>query len=126
MQYVPERDDATSADIDLRDWKKTWSRYVRVHHPEFVRGTLANGVSLNALMDKLKDGAFAATLRNARKGAGNMDPRKAYRQQAAVELSAEGTAWLIDKLEAAFTMHGRLTQAELDELDWPAVPTTWG
>lgn len=125
MRHVPGRDDATPADIALRKWKKTWPRYVRVHHAEFLRGPMDNGVSLNALMDELKARSFAATLRNARKGEGNTDPRKAYRQQAAVELSAEGAAWLVEKLEAAFLQHGRVAPAELASLDWPAVPKTW-
>jgi hypothetical protein len=29
MRYVPGRDDATPADIAMREWKKTWPRYVR-------------------------------------------------------------------------------------------------
>jgi len=126
MRHVPGRDDATPADIALREWKATWPRYVRVHHAEFVRGPLHNGVSLNALMDKLKARSFAATLRNARKGVGNTDPRRAYRQQAAVELSLEGAGWLVEKLEAAFLQNGKLAPAELAALDWPAVPATWG
>jgi hypothetical protein len=49
-----------------------------------------NGVSLNELMDTLKAHSFAATQRNSAKGQGNTDPRKAYRQQAAVELTSRG------------------------------------
>lgn len=125
MRHIPGRDDATPADIALREWKKIWPRYVRVHHAEFVRGRLDNGVSLNALMNELKARSFAATFRNASRGAGNTDPRKAYRQQAAVELSTEGAAWLVEKLEAAFRRNGKCAPAELAALDWPAVPKTW-
>jgi hypothetical protein len=125
MRHVPGRDDATPADIAMREWKKTWPRYVRVHHAEFVRGSMSNGVSLNTLMDRLKARSFAATVRNMQEGEGNMDPRKAYRQQAAVELSPEGAAWLVEKLEATFLQHGRVAPAELASLDWPAVPKTW-
>jgi hypothetical protein len=124
MRYVPGRDDATPADIVMREWKKTWPRYVRVHHAEFVRGSMNNGVSLNTLMDRLKARSFAATMRNMQKGTGNTDPRRAYRQQAAVELSPEGAAWLVEKLEAIFIQHGRVAPAELASLDWPDVPKT--
>lgn len=121
--HQPGRDDATEADIARRPWKATWPRYVRVHHPVFVAGTLANGVSLNTLMDTLGHRAFASTLRNHRDNAGgNTDPRKAYRQQAAVQLSDEGQRWLADRLEAQFDTHGVIPQNTLDALDWPDIP----
>ena len=125
MCHVIGRDDATPADIALRDWKKTWPRYVRVHHAEFVSGTMSNGVSLNELMDTLKAQSFAATQRNAAKVQGNTDPRRAYRQQAAVELTSQGAAWLTTQLETAFARHGRIAPAQLAGLDWPKVPKTW-
>ena len=119
MAYRPERDDATPEDIELRPWKEKWSRYIRVHHAEFVDGTIANGVSLNELMNTLKADSFASTQRNAARGEGNTNPRHAYRQQAAVELSPEGLSWLGDRLEAAFEAHAKVPKDILDELDWP-------
>ncbi|MEX2205251.1 MAG: phospholipase D family protein [Myxococcota bacterium] len=125
MQHIRGRDDATSSDIECRPWKKNWPRYVRVHHAEFVNGSMGNGVSLNLLMDELRARSFATTLRHATKGEGNTNPRKAYLQQPAVEISAEGIAWLLDRLEAAFLRHGRVTATQLAALDWPEVPTVW-
>lgn len=122
MAHVSGRDDATQADIQLRDFKDKWPHYIRVHHPEFVAGTMENGVSLNKLMETLEANAFSATQENAILGVGNTDPRRAYMQQAAVRLSSEGLAWLNANLEAAFAEHGRVPQAELDTLDWPEVP----
>lgn len=122
MSHVPVRDDATDEDIALRSWKATWPRYVRVHHAEFVAGTMANGVSMNALMEELGASCFEATKRNAARGVGNTNPRRAYLQQAAVELSPEGQAWLVAKLQAAFDKHGIVPSAELAGLDWPEVP----
>lgn len=122
MKHVPSRDDASEAEIQLRDFKEKWPHYIRVHHPEFVAGTLANGVSLNELMAALEENSFTVTQENAKLGAGNTDPRRAYMQQAAVRLSLEGMAWLNAKLEAAFVEHGRVPQAELDALDWPEIP----
>jgi hypothetical protein len=71
--------------------------YVRVHDAEFIGGPLANGISLNEMMTTLKSDSFAATQRNTAKGEGNIDPRRAYRQQAAVELSARSCAWLSER-----------------------------
>ena len=122
IQHVPERDDATPEDIALRAWKSKWPCYIRVHDAEFVAGTMANGVSLNKLMSELGENSFASTKRNAASGEGNTDPRRAYRQQAAVELSAEGLEWLNERLQAAFDCHGKISQSELDKLDWPKVP----
>ncbi|MCK5241778.1 phospholipase D family protein [bacterium] len=121
MSYQEVRDDASAADIKIRDWKEKWPHYIRMHHTEFLAGSLAAGVSLNKLMDELKSDAFASTQRNLKKGEGNTDPRKAYMQQAAVELSHQGIAWLNAKLESAFAEHGRLAPAVIDQLDWPEI-----
>jgi hypothetical protein len=119
IAYREGRDDASQADIERRDWKGKWSRYIRVHHAEFVAGTLENGVSLNELMNALDSDSFASTQRNSARGIGNTNPRHAYRQQAAVQLSAQGFSWLRDRLQTAFQIHGKLSEDELNELDWP-------
>ena len=119
--YEPGDDDASAADIKLRPWKAQWPHYIRVHHAEFVAGPLANGVSLNEMMTTLRSDSFAATQRNAAKREGNKDPRRAYRQQAAVELSAKSYAWLSARLEDAFVRHGKLALDDLPQLDWPTL-----
>ena len=43
------------------------------------------------------------------------NPRRAYLQQAAVELSAEGLSWLGEQLQAAFDTHGKVPQDALDQ-----------
>jgi hypothetical protein len=113
--------DASPEDIERRPWKKQWSRQIRVHHPEFLAGTLANGVSLQQLMDELEADAFASTLRNMLLGKGNTNPRRAFQQKPAVKLSPVGSAWMKDKLEAAFARHGILESSSLQELDWPTI-----
>jgi len=62
---------------------------------------------------------------SAAKGQGNTDPRRAYRQQAAVELTSQGADWLTTQLETAFARHGRIAPTQLAGLDWPKVPKTW-
>lgn len=122
LAHVPGRDDASQADLQVRPWKQQWPHYVRLHHAEFVAGTLANGVSLNELMVKLTSDAFASTQRNKRAGAGNTAPRLSIRRQPAIELSPEGSAWVNTKLEEAFARFGKLSAADLETLDWPTVP----
>ena len=117
MAYRPERDDATPADIELRPWKKRWSRYIRVHDAEFIDGTMENGVSLNKLMDTLKADSFASTKRNAARRGGNIDPRRAFLRHPAVELSPEGLSWLNDQLEAAFEAYGKVPRDSFEELE---------
>ena len=123
MKHEPGRDDATADDIALRPWKATWPRYIRVHHAEFVAGTMANGISLNELMNVLGPNSFRPTQRNVARGEGNSDPRKAYRQQAAVELSEVGMSWLSERLQLAFDAHGQVPQSDLDKFDWPVLPS---
>ena len=118
--HRPGFDDATPAEIEARPWKKTWPHYVRVHHGEFVAGGIGNGVSLNRLMDVFGHDSFVSTQTNYREAAGgNVDPRKAVRQQAAVRLTPEAAAWVSTQLELAFRESGRIAPAELNELDWP-------
>ena len=50
LEHQPGRDEPTADDIALREWVLDWPYYVRVHHAEFVDGTVGDGVSLNALM----------------------------------------------------------------------------
>jgi hypothetical protein len=107
--HVPERDEATAAEIEKRPWKHQWPHYIRVHHGEFVAGELHNGVSLNALMDALGSDAFASTQHNARsQNGGNTNQRRAFRQHPAVRLTDEATAWLTAAIQQAFALHGRV------------------
>jgi len=122
MKYMPGRDDATERDIALRPWKNKWPRYIRVYHAEFVAGDIGNGVSLNELMGTLGADAFLPTQRNKERGKGNTDPRKAYRQQAAVQLSPEGLSWVSERLQASFDEHGKVPKDTMDGLDWPDLP----
>jgi hypothetical protein len=119
MSYQDGRDDATQADIRLRPWKAQWSRYIRVHDAEFVNGKLSHGVSLNALMKALGPHSFASTKRNLLARVGNTDPRSAYKQQAAVELTPEAISWMSERFGGCIDRHGLISPAELAKLDWP-------
>ena len=120
MEYVEGRDDATPDDIRQRPWKIDYPRYIRVHHAEFVAGELANGVSREELMASLGSDSFASTQRNARLGNGkNTDPKRACRQQAAMELTPESQAWLEERLQEAFATYGKISQHQLDTIGWP-------
>ena len=122
MKHQPGWDDATPAHIALRPWKEKWPRYLRVHHAEFVAGTMGNDASLNELMDTLGANSFAPTQRNAARGQGNTNPRGAYLQQAAVELSPAGSSWLGARLQAALDAHGKVLRETLGRLGWPDLP----
>ena len=117
MKYHSGRDDASAEDIALRPWKREYSKYIRVHHAEFVAGTLANSISLYGLMDELGSDSFASTQRHAACGTGNTNPRHAFMQQPAVELSSRAIAWLGERLQAAFDAHGKVPQDTLDQID---------
>jgi hypothetical protein len=116
-RHIPGRDDASARDIEIRPWKAKWPHYVRVHQGEFVDGELSSGVSLNWLMEQLGAHAFAATSRNVVRGFGNANPRKAYRQQAAVELTPEASAILAAAFDSALVRHGRIPTQTLADLD---------
>ena len=120
QKHRPGVDDASPAEIKRLDWKKKWPHYVRLSEAEFVAGALSNGVSLNQLMRELGSRSFASTLRNSKKRRGNTDPRKAYMQQAAVELSPAGAAWLDSRLSRALRVHGQISAKVLENLPGPS------
>ena len=117
MKYRPGRDDASDEDIKRRWWREKYSRYIRVDCAEFVAGTIENGISLYKLMRELGSDSFASTQRNAACDTGNTNPRRAYGQQPAVELSPQAIDWLGARLQAAFDAHGRVSQDTLDQID---------
>lgn len=119
MAYKKGRDDATPADIERRKWKENYPRYIRVHSAEFLAGTMANGISLNELMDTLREDSFVPTQENAAKGTGNTNPRLSCSRQPAVRLSPEGRMWLEERLQKAFEVHGTISPKTVDKLDWP-------
>ena len=122
MAHEAGRDDATPDDVARRPWKSRWPAYVRVHHAEFVQGTLGNGVSLDELMGELDHRAFASTARHFSRGSGNTDPRRAILSNAHMELTGDAEAWLTDRLEAGFRAHGTILRETLATLDWPDAP----
>lgn len=121
MRHRPGRDDASREDLERRSWKAKWPHYIRVHHAAFIAGTLANGVSLNSLMDVLGSDIFVSTQCNVARRQGNTNPRRAYLQQAAVQLSLQGRSLLVAEFEAATNRFGALAPEGLKTLDWPEV-----
>ena len=118
-KYVQERDDATANDIKKRPWKIHWPHYIRIRNPEFLSGPLSNGISMNLLMNKFNFNSFVSTQNNKKKGLGNINPRSAYMQQPAVELTYEAANWLNAELNNKFIKIGRLSDPDLIGLDWP-------
>ena len=117
-RHVDDEDTASPADLALRGWKKDWPYYIRVHRPRFMNGTLANGVSMNRLMDELGSDAFFVTQFNAANGSGNTAPRRALMQQPAVKLSSGAAEWVRRELDRAYVVHGHIDLADT-RLDWP-------
>lgn len=119
MHYKPGIDDASAYDIAKRPWKVDWPHYIRVYRAEFVAGSLANGVSLNKLMDDLGSDTFAATQEHALNGTGGTNPRRAFMRRPAVRLTATAMKELDMRLKAAFRQHGVLAPDVMQQLDWP-------
>jgi hypothetical protein len=118
------RDDASPSDIEKRPWKQHWPYYIRVSEPEFISGSLQNGVYLSDLKAAFGSSSFASTKRNAERGEGNTDPNRAYLQQGAVRLTPEAAAWLSERFDTAVRRHGNLSRNNLLHLDWPPIPET--
>lgn len=116
-KYKEKRDDASVEEIKIRPWKKKWSRYIRVHDAKFINGELKDGISMNILMTKYGSTSFVSTLRNKLSGKGNIDPRKAYSQQASVQLTQHSAYWLINELENKLKYLGKISDFELSELE---------
>lgn len=121
-QHNPAKDVATPEDIVRHPWKKDWPNYIRVHDAEFLAGILANGISLRRLAGELGESCFASTEERAAKGEAGINPLTTLGQKPDVRLSERGKQWVHEKLEAAFARHGRIPEAEMSALEWPAPP----
>jgi hypothetical protein len=102
-------DDPSPADIRFRGWKKSWPHYIRVEGAEFIDGRLDDGVSLNQMMSELGALSFASTKRCKLAGE-NPNPRTAYMQKPAMELTPESMAWLNDGCNFSFRGWGSLAR----------------
>jgi hypothetical protein len=116
IAHDPEHDMATAGEIKRRDWLTQWPYLVRVHDPQFIDGTLGDGVALSALMDELGPVCFRSTKRRVRAGEQNVNPRRSVRQKADVELSDEGFAWMTERFESALANHGAIPSEQLRRL----------
>ena len=114
-------DEATDEDIARCSWRKEYGSYIRVDEEgfeaEFINGTMKEGISLYELMKALESDSFASTQRNASAGKGNTDPRKSIARKPHIQLSEKGFSWLTEKLQEAFTRHGKLTVSGIEKFD---------
>jgi hypothetical protein len=117
LKHDPKIDNATPEDIKLRKWQKEWSRYIRVYQTEFVNGTLGDCISLYKLIDELGPDIFVTTQSNAKRGKGNINPKHAYRSQAAVRLTEKAARILNARLDGVFSNIGQLSQKELNKIN---------
>ena len=116
-KYKEKRDDATAIDIEVRPFKEHWSRYIRVHDARLINGKLKDGVSLNMLMTKFGYRSFVSTMKHHEAGTGNTNPRKAYNQQAAVQLTHESAEWLMGKVKNKLEYNGEIAASELLQIE---------
>jgi hypothetical protein len=123
-QHQDGRDAASDADIARRDWKETWGTYIRVRDPEFIAGTLVNGISLGEMMDELGAESFLSTSKNQKCGNpdANTAPRIALRSKAQMPLTQIAADWLNTRFYQALAKHGRIPSSELEKLYWPPLP----
>jgi hypothetical protein len=115
-QHQPGRDEASAEDKKRQPWKEKWSSYIRVRDPEFILGTLQNGISLNEMMDELGEKSFVSTESNALRGEGNTNPRIALRSKAHMPLSQTAADWVNTRFYRALSQHGRISAAQLENL----------
>jgi hypothetical protein len=114
--YEEGVDDAKENDFRIREWRRGFTHYIRVHSAEFMGGTLTQAISLNELMDVFGAEAFESTRRNWEMGRGNTDPRRSIGPQPAVLLSVHAAAWVNAQLEERFRNHGKLSPADLADV----------
>jgi hypothetical protein len=114
--YEEGVDDATDNDFRIREWRKGYTHYIRLHSAEFMGGTLTQAVSLNELMNVFGVEAFESTRLNWEKGRGNTDPRRSIGPQPAVLLTVQASAWVNAQLDERIRHHGKLSPADLADV----------
>lgn len=123
IAHDDQLDNASEADKKKRTFRARWSTFLRVRDPEFINGTLADGISRNELMDKFGPETFLSTSENQRlKNGKNTRPRIALRSKAHMPLTQVAADWLNAKFYEAVAKHGKILQRELDTIDQSEVP----
>lgn len=117
IKHDPKRDFASESDIRMRSWRSKWPNYIRISEPEFIKGKLENGISMNLLMKKFGHNSFMSTRNNHIKGTGNTNPRKAYMQKAHVQLTQEAASWLNSELNTKLYEVGRLEESRFVNIE---------
>jgi hypothetical protein len=64
LAHRPGIDVIDSSEIHETPRLANWPHYIRVYEPRFLNGTLGDGISLNALMQRFDWRSFASTFRN--------------------------------------------------------------
>jgi hypothetical protein len=119
--YRESRDDATAGEIARQPWKKTYRHYIRVTSPEFIEGQLSDCVYLRTLIDELDSRALVSTARHLREGTGNIDPKKALRQQPGAWLTDEAAQLLSTRFDQLLASAGPIPESFLRSLPRPQV-----
>src|SRR5438552_5380424 len=78
-----------------------YRHYIRVTSPKFIEGHLSDCVYLQSVIDEVESRALVSTARNLGAGTGNIDPRKALRQQPGAVAYQRGGAAVVGGREQA-------------------------
>lgn len=116
IAHDAERDVATADQTARRPWLQQWGYLVCVHHPKFIAGTLANGVSLDDLVEEVGPLAFVSTKKRLRAGEKDIQTRRIFSQKPDAALSEEGFGWMTEQFEAALAQHGSVPDAQVSGL----------
>lgn len=113
LEHDDTRDEATDADIALREWLKRFPLYVRVFRVEALDSTLGNGFPVSDLIAAVGTDAFRTTRERARAGETGINPNLSLRQQASVQLTRDAADWCHRQLQERLELHGRISDGEL-------------
>lgn len=109
-------DRASNEDIKRIPFRKEWPLYLRLKEPEFINGTLRNGIVIQDMIKELGCKSFQRTI--------NWHPqdiRRVFSNQSWVEVTELACLWLDKMFDKAILNHGCVTQQELDRLPKPNI-----
>ena len=127
IKHHPLTDVATDKDIQRRPWKEKYCYRIRVQHPEFLLGTIKEGIPLDHLIKELGADCFETTYQRSKAGELNINPKESYRRQPSVRLSQMGIKWMNEQFEHKLAKMGRIPESVLATFaDRPSLPRTGG
>jgi len=122
LKHNDRRDVASNEEKGRVRWKNKYSVYIRIREPEFIDGTLGNGISMIELIKRFSYMAMPQTYLRHEYGDTDFNIWNYFRRKAYINLSPLVAEWVESELKMRYRKVGKITQTFINRLPQSTVP----